>query len=284
MWWPSQTPETQDMFKAIVARKQLEFVGAGWSQCDEVSPSYRDIVDNTATGHEYLRRTLGDACPNGRCVRFGWQIDMFSGYSATTPSLWANAGYDGMVIRFEGPDDMRNQWTDEQAFEFLWEDAVLGTNKSRILTHIIRWNYGDMLGTSKQGLVRPTKSFAFSEWVLKTQADVEAWAAALVSWSRARGSVFQAGHLAVWGSDFQFANASSWFRQMDMIVKEITNNPKKYNANIRYTTLSEYFDHLHSLELEFPVKRGVDFEFGWPHAWGRSPPTPSMPCVLMLTY
>ena len=35
----------------------------------------------------------------GRCVRFGWQIDMFAGYSATTPSLWAMMGYDGMVIR-----------------------------------------------------------------------------------------------------------------------------------------------------------------------------------------
>jgi hypothetical protein len=59
------------------------------SQSDEVSPSYRDMVDNTVTGHEFLHRTIGDDCPTpGRCVRFGWQIDMFSGYSATTPSLW----------------------------------------------------------------------------------------------------------------------------------------------------------------------------------------------------
>ena len=27
-----------------------------------------------------------------------------------TPSLWSMMGYDGMVIRFEGPDDMRAQW------------------------------------------------------------------------------------------------------------------------------------------------------------------------------
>ena len=28
-----------------------------------------------------------------------------------TPTLWSLMGYDGMVIRFEGPDDMRAEWT-----------------------------------------------------------------------------------------------------------------------------------------------------------------------------
>ena len=66
---------------------------------------------------------------------------MFSGYSGTTPSLWAAAGYDGMVIRFEGPDDMRDEWTDEKAFEFLWEGSeALSSERSRIMTHVIRWN------------------------------------------------------------------------------------------------------------------------------------------------
>ncbi len=32
--------------------------------------------------------------------------------TGVTPTLWALMGYDGMVIRFEGPDDMRHQWTD----------------------------------------------------------------------------------------------------------------------------------------------------------------------------
>jgi hypothetical protein len=41
------------------------------------------------TGHEYVRAAVGDVCPNDRCIRFGWQIDMFSGYSGTTPTLWA---------------------------------------------------------------------------------------------------------------------------------------------------------------------------------------------------
>ena len=46
---------------------------------DEVTPSYRDVITNMQIGTEYLRHTVQDICPNNRCVRFGWQIDMFAG-------------------------------------------------------------------------------------------------------------------------------------------------------------------------------------------------------------
>ena len=76
MWWPQQTPAMQAAFKRIVKRGQLEFVGAGWSQNDEVTTAYYDVIDNQVAGHEYLRRTgLLDECPQpGRCIRFGWQV------------------------------------------------------------------------------------------------------------------------------------------------------------------------------------------------------------------
>ena len=51
---------------------------------------------------------------------------------------------------------------------------------------------------------------------------------------------------------------------MDLIITEINSNIEKYNATIQYSTLSDYFDHLHSLNFKFPVMRGLDFEFGWP--------------------
>ena len=282
MWWPHQNETTKRQFKRLVANGQLEFVGAGWSQHDEVTPSYRDMVANTQAGHEYLRGILGPleaACPQagrGRCVRFGWQIDMFAGYSAASPSLSAMAGYDGMVIRFEGPPDMRAQFDAEQAYEFLWApSAHLDT---RMMTHVIRWNYGDMLlegrNGSEYGFQGPDVSFAFDRLVLRTQADVERYAAALVRWSKARGAVYRGNrHLAVWGSDFQFTDAGLWFRQMDRILDEVNRHPTKYGATIRYSTLSTYFDDLHRRNLagepsaQLPVKKGLDFQYGWPHSW-----------------
>ena len=300
MWWSSQNETTRANFKKIVQNGQLEFVGAGWSQHDEVTPSYRDMIANTVTGHEFLRRILGPLdsfCPGphgqgrGRCIRFGWQIDMFAGYSAASPTLCAMAGYDGMVLRFEGPDSMRSEWNGNKSFELLWEgSAVLSANRSRTAAHIIRWNYGDMLMTGRNGSAygfrSPAISFAFDTVKLKTQEDIEKYAKELVYWSRNRGSVYRGNrHLAVWGSDFQFTNAGLWFQQMDLLIAEINGNVEKYNAKIRYTTLSEYFDHLHSLQLHenkkvkasskrpgvydfpLPVKKMLDFEFGWPHSF-----------------
>jgi hypothetical protein len=278
MWWPLQNKTTQSTFKRIVANGQFEFVGAGWSQSDEVTPSYRDMIQNTVTGHEYLRSILGplkQACPksgNGRCIRFGWQIDMFAGYSATTPSLWANAGYDGMVIRFEGPDNMRNEWDKQQNYEYLWEGSNILQNKTRIATHTIRWNYGDMLLSNRSGpeygYRAPKLTFNFDTQKINTKKDIEDYAESLVEWSKNRGSVYRGNrHLAVWGSDFQFTHASMWFTQMDLIMKEINENTQKYNATIQYTTLAEYFDHLHSLDEPLPVIKDLDFEFAWPHSW-----------------
>ena len=61
-------------------------------------------MDQVTAGHEYLRELFGVQ------VTHGWQIDMFSGYSGATPSLWATAGYDAMVLRWEGPWDMKDTW------------------------------------------------------------------------------------------------------------------------------------------------------------------------------
>jgi len=47
-----------------VKNKQFEFVGGGWSMTDEVTTSYRDVIDNQQTGIEYLRTTMRDSCPD----------------------------------------------------------------------------------------------------------------------------------------------------------------------------------------------------------------------------
>ena len=44
--YPAQAPAMQAAFKRIIKRGQLEFVGAGWSQNDEVTTAYYDVVDN----------------------------------------------------------------------------------------------------------------------------------------------------------------------------------------------------------------------------------------------
>lgn len=61
------------------------------------------------------------------------------------------------------------------------------------------------------------------------------------------------------------------FANMDKIMAQINSDPEKYGVRIQYTTLAQYADYVHSLDLSFPVKSyPLDFEKGWPHQWNLS--------------
>ena len=44
-WWRTQDEKTQQIVKNLVAKKQLEFVNAGWCMNDEASTDYNAIID-----------------------------------------------------------------------------------------------------------------------------------------------------------------------------------------------------------------------------------------------
>ena len=259
MWWPHQTEATREKFRTIVRRGQLEFVGAGWSQNDEVTPAWADIVDNQVTGHEYLRRIgLQDICPQpGRCVRYGWQIDMFAGFSGATPSLWALSGYDGMFSRWEGTAAMRKDFEQEQAFEYLWDASRhLPKERGRIWSHIINGNYGDLAtlrcGQNDTGhswnkpfvpCTSITKNLGFN-WDEQgvapvTAANVVPYAEMFVAFVKRRSGVYRGPFLAVWGVDYAFTNATRMYKNMDSIIAEVNAHPATYGVRVHYTTLSK---------------------------------------------
>ena len=52
---------------------------------------------------------------------------------------------------------MRAQWEAEKLFEFVWEPSEsLPASRSAMATHVIRWNYGDMLMTGRNGTTHVT--------------------------------------------------------------------------------------------------------------------------------
>ena len=164
MWWPQQTPAVQAAFRRIVTRGQIEFVGGGWSQNDETTTHWRDVIDNQILGHQWLRDTFGQKY--GR-TRWGWQLDMFAGYASTTPALWAMMGYDGMVIRWEGRDDaMQAAWMAEKAYQFRWHpSAVLSASRSEMFCHIINGIVSPSTASPSYNYRRPVaERFAVLSW------------------------------------------------------------------------------------------------------------------------
>eukprot|EP01104_Vermistella_antarctica_P010392 TRINITY_DN277_c0_g1_i4.p1 TRINITY_DN277_c0_g1~~TRINITY_DN277_c0_g1_i4.p1 ORF type:complete len:718 (+),score=166.31 TRINITY_DN277_c0_g1_i4:275-2428(+) len=55
---------------------------------------------------------------------------------------------------------------------------------------------------------------------------------------------------------------------MTLLLDYINNNTEIFNMTIQFSTVTEYMDHKHSLNLTFPLRPYVDFEIGWPHALG----------------
>ena len=209
MWWNNATEVQKKQLKFIVSTGQLEFVGAGWSQNDEVTTTWYDVIDNVNYGTEYLRKIgLQDLCPQkGRCVRVGWQIDMFAGYSGVTPSLWAMMGFDAMYMRWAGTSKMFKEWTDAKGFEFVWEgssrkniasNASRGAN-NRIFAHIMKHNYGDMSGyvDPKTGLRLDWDDPNFKKVPVNNE-NVEAYAKLVVEFAKNRTDIYQGPILTVW--------------------------------------------------------------------------------------
>lgn len=163
-------------------------------------------------------------------------------------------GFDGMVLRFEGPWEMRQEWMAERKFEFYWQgSANLPTNRSEIFAHVIEWNYGDICGL---GLCWPGNPAVNS-------SNLEELAQRLVLFLQQRRSVYRGPLMGVWGSDFRFTDAASMFGNMSRIMDFINARSDEYGLHLKYATVAEYMDNLHTLGLDFPHVSGVDFEYGW---------------------
>eukprot|EP01116_Phalansterium_solitarium_P019430 TRINITY_DN5407_c0_g1_i1.p1 TRINITY_DN5407_c0_g1~~TRINITY_DN5407_c0_g1_i1.p1 ORF type:complete len:801 (-),score=286.01 TRINITY_DN5407_c0_g1_i1:107-2509(-) len=261
MWWNQVASPTQKLqFQKLVANKQLEFVGGGWVMNDEPIAIYNDVIDQVTTGHEWLRNNIG---PEAR-VRHGWQIDMFSGFSSVTPSLWALMGYDATVIRFEGSGPVQANWTDDRGYEFIWQGSKnLKKEESEIFTHTLQHNYGDLLGIGFDfdSTANPANNPPITNTNIGNRSQL------LASTLTNMSSYYRGPLMAVWGSDFRFKNASYNFGNMTLLINYINANPSLFGLHIQYATLADYFDTLHAMDLKWPFyDQTVDFEIGWPHA------------------
>lgn len=257
-WWPLQDSATRATFQRLVDAGQIEFVGGGWVQNDETMTTFQDVIDQTTTGHEFLRRTFNAT------VKHGWNIDMFSGYSNAVTSLWALMGYEAMLLRYEGNATMRAEWQKSQSFEFLWQaSSSLPTNQSGIFAHIVDGNYGDLLGQGFNWECGNPGDCKNNPPV--TPSNLEDRAEALASFLRQRASYFRGPALMLFGSDFHWHNAPVMFGNMSLLMTHINANPTQYGITLRYSTFQDYLDAKHAAVSSFPVMPYIDFELGWPH-------------------
>ncbi|KNC56371.1 alpha-mannosidase 2 [Thecamonas trahens ATCC 50062] len=222
-WYSRQSEETRQTVEDLVASGQLEFVEGGWVQADEADTNYVSIMNHIAEGHAYLKAHFGVR------PRFAYQIDPF-GHSSATPSLFARMGFEGLVIN-RIHHALKSSFKRSKHMEFVWRGApeTLGP-ESDLLTHVLHTHYS------------APKGFDFEEHSMPiSPSNVASRATVLVRELRSRSAAYATSNLLVpFGDDFKFKRAQYQFTNMEQLIEHI--NANEEGVNIRFATLSDYFD------------------------------------------
>uniref|UniRef100_A0A8C0KN86 Alpha-mannosidase n=1 Tax=Canis lupus dingo TaxID=286419 RepID=A0A8C0KN86_CANLU len=135
LWWDGIASYRQKrQVRHLLATRRLEFVIGGQVMHDETVAHFDDQILQLTEGHGFLYETFGIR------PRFSWQIDSF-GASATTPTLFALAGFHAHVISridYALKDTMQNS----QGLQFVWRGSPTLSAQQEIFTHVLdQYNY-----------------------------------------------------------------------------------------------------------------------------------------------
>ncbi|KAH3763717.1 lysosomal alpha-mannosidase [Pelomyxa schiedti] len=242
LWWETQSDSKKNQFRSLLENGQIEFVMGGWSMADEGIVTHEAVVNDMTEGHLYLFDELGVV------PKVAWQIDPF-GASDTIAALFKMMGLENEVhmrIDWRLRDEMKIQRT----LEFIWN--TMGTillPEQNMFTHILEDQYSGPPGMNWEDDTKPV-----------TLLNVEAFALDFITIARERLAMYRTNNLLMlFGHDFAFQNAAVEFGNMTMIVDWINKHESDYNLTVVYSTPSDYFNTIHSTQVEFPTYEGPDF-------------------------
>lgn len=249
MWWEKQSEPTKQLVRRLVAEGQLDFSNGGWCMPDEASPTYHDLLSNMQKGLRLIEREFGqDARP-----RVAWSIDPF-GHSSTYAALNAMFGFDFSVVgRIDFQEKAARFAT--KSMEMVWRPSRSASGSSRdIMTHVL-----DPLQFYSYP---PGLNFEGDRKAWITPDNIEQTAQNFATFLHQKREGYATNSLLVpFGSDFQFANATTNFYNMDLLMAYMNTpeNMVRFGLRLQYSTPALYMKALHSYDAAWPVKVD-DFE------------------------
>ena len=259
-WWNEQNDVTRNLVRMFVSEGRLEFVIGAWCMNDEATTYYNDIIDQQTLGLQFILKEFGE------CARpkVAWQLDPF-GHSREQASLFAQFGFDGLFLgRLDYQDDKHR--ADTKTREFVWMASDnLGENGT-IFTGILPNIYG------------PPGGFCFDEKcdddpIMDNPAyedyNVDDKVKSFVNWANSKRNVYKTDNIiATMGSDFQYANAHMWFKNLDKLIYYVNQQRNQTKVNVFYSTPSCYLNSLHKANISWPTKEDDFFPYAHkPHAF-----------------
>ncbi|XP_055988674.1 epididymis-specific alpha-mannosidase-like [Sorex fumeus] len=259
LWWDNvATAKEKDQVRQLLNQGRLEFVTGGQVMHDEAVTHVDDQILQLTEGHAFLYEALGIR------PQSSWQIDPY-GASATTPTLFALAGFQAHVIsriNYKLKLDMQKA----QSLQFVWRGSrSLLETQQEIFTHVMdkrsfctmsQWNESVLFPDvpSLDNLLYPEIDIPL------TSEDLKPMAEKLVKDMKERVDGYQTQHfLWSWGCDRKFFDTLQQFDNMDLIISHINQRASELGVSVEYATLEEYFRALHELRVTWAVRDHRDF-------------------------
>ncbi|XP_038221354.1 lysosomal alpha-mannosidase-like isoform X3 [Zerene cesonia] len=254
-WWTHQGDDVRHKVHTLVRAGRLQFVGGAWSMNDEAASHYQSTIDQFTWGLRKLNETFG-ACG---IPRVGWQIDPF-GHSREFASLLAAMGYDGLFLGRIDYQDKRARLRNRE-MEMVWRgDDDLG-NSSDIFTGVLYNTYSPPPGfcfdvlCDDEPIIDDPDSPMFN---------VDERVTTFFNKVREMRSHYKTHNILVtMGDDFQYQDASMWFKNLDKLIQYANLKAAKDGLDIKlfYSTPDCYLRAVKDANPTLPIKQDDFFPY-----------------------
>ena len=259
-WWNEQNDDTKGLVRLLVNEGRLEFVIGGWCMNDEATTYYQDIIDQQTLGLQFILTEFGE------CARpkVAWQLDPF-GHSREQASLFSQFGFDGLFLgRLDYQDNDYRAATKTR--EFVWKSSGnLGENAT-MFTGILPNTYGPPSGLCFDDKCDDDPVMDNPNY---EDYNVDEKVNQLLSYAKGTRNVYKTNNvIATMGSDFQYANAHTWFKNLDKLIYYVNQRQNETKVNAFYSTPSCYLYSLYNSHESWPTKDDDFFPYAHkPHAF-----------------
>ncbi|NXR63199.1 MA2B2 mannosidase, partial [Rhadina sibilatrix] len=266
LWWDMVATDTQkQQVHQLLQEGRLEFVIGGQVMHDEAVTLIDDQILQLTEGHGFLYETFGFR------PQFSWHVDPF-GASATTPTLFALAGFNAHLIsRIDY--DLKADMQKNKKLQFVWQGSPSLSETQEIFTHVMdQYSYctpSQLPFSNRSGFFwdgfatfpDPPKDGVYPNMSLPvTDANLHPYAQTMVANIKERAAWFRTGEvLWPWGCDKQFFNASVQYSNMDLLVDYINKHSAEFGVTVQYATVSDYFQAVYSRNLTWEIRDSQDF-------------------------
>ncbi|CAH1794207.1 unnamed protein product [Owenia fusiformis] len=251
-WWNQQTDARRHNVKRLVNEGRLEFILGGWCMNDEAATHYNAIIDQHTLGFKFLKDNFGDCAR----PRVAWQIDPF-GHSREQASLFAQMGFDGLF--FGRLDYQDKAWRlNNRTMEHMWRGSPdnLG-DAANLFTGALYNGYGPPggfcwdAGCGDDPVMDDRRLHDYN---------VDEKVAAFVKAATDQAKNYQTNHIVMtMGSDFQYSNANTWYKNLDKLIKYV--NMQQKEVNVFYSTPSCYLYSLNKAGKKWTTKEDDFFPY-----------------------